>query len=335
MADALSYYNALLGKLFNNGTPLPLRGGLNFVGFTIAQSAQGYTITANPAGAASASNIGNDSSVTGATVKDALNSNLAAIAANTAAASANTTAIGAGGATGALAYNAAATGALTRTSHWFTDGTALYSDASGYIAQGATGGPTVASLGWLRSGTNTGWYGRRTATAGDLPLLRLIGDLLVVGGGTEGFTGLQLETTSGQVLLRVASGTTFASGTAGQDFKSLPVISATTINGARVCPPTQAALASGANVANMTAAANYFMAASTTATASTVVCGATGAATGACLSFYIQAQSHNVAIQDASGTALRTVVAGAKEIVDVHWDTSTTKYANPTWKNAQ
>jgi hypothetical protein len=108
-----------------------------------------------------------------------------------------------------------------------------------------------------------------------------------------------------------------------------------TINGAQVIAPTQATLASGANAANMTTAANYHMPASTTATASTVTCGATGAATGACLSFSILAQAHNVTIADASGTALHTVSAGEKKVVDVHWDTTSSKYANATWKFLQ
>lgn len=102
MALPINYYNALLGVLFNNGASLPLRGGLNFVGFTVNSSQYGYDVIANPAGAASASNIGNDSSVAGTTVKDALNAlnatgaaNAAAIATNTSNITSNTSAISA------------------------------------------------------------------------------------------------------------------------------------------------------------------------------------------------------------------------------------------------
>lgn len=326
MANGLGYYNALLGRLFDNGTELPLRGGLNFVGFDISQSAEGYTIEVNPSGGAAASDITNDSSATGATVKDALNSNLAAIAANTAS-------IGATGATGAVAYNAGSGGPLTRSS-WTTNGTTI-------TFPGATSGSALPTGALVNVGYVAGSVSIIRGIASDavstIDLARYdASNNAMRWGNTSNITlSKQLAASGGSFVWSIGSNDVYSADNTQWNFSSRNLIGVANLNGARVCPPTQASLVSGSNAANMTTAANYFMAAGTTATASTVTCGATGAATGACLSFYVQAQSHNVTIADASGTTLRVVSAGEKEIVDVRWDTSTSKYANPSWKKAQ
>lgn len=44
MANNINYYNALLGRLFDDGKEMPLRGGLNFVGFDVVPSQYGYDL---------------------------------------------------------------------------------------------------------------------------------------------------------------------------------------------------------------------------------------------------------------------------------------------------
>lgn len=44
MANNINYYNALLGRLFDDGKEMPLRGGLNFLGFSVTPSQYGYDL---------------------------------------------------------------------------------------------------------------------------------------------------------------------------------------------------------------------------------------------------------------------------------------------------
>lgn len=76
-----SWLDALFGRLFDGGTELPLRGGMNFIGFTIEADAANnrYNITAPSGGASTSDDVSNESGVSGATVTDALDALEAAI----------------------------------------------------------------------------------------------------------------------------------------------------------------------------------------------------------------------------------------------------------------
>jgi hypothetical protein len=66
---------------------------------------------------------------------------------------------------------------------------------------------TVATTGQYRSAHNTGAYGRNNANTGNVPVWRwgAVTDVIVIGGGTEGVAGLQLEVTTGAIDLKIAT----------------------------------------------------------------------------------------------------------------------------------
>jgi hypothetical protein len=90
---------------------------------------------------------------------------------------------------------------------------------TGAVAGIAVGGAltTVASLGYngtialsgdARHTSSASAYSRNgqgTPNTADLPLYRNVSDVLILGGGTEGWLGVNVETTSGTIALKVAT----------------------------------------------------------------------------------------------------------------------------------
>ncbi len=87
----MSWLDATFGVIFDNGTELEVLGGLNFIGFTITEDAENGRHNISVAGAATSSDeVSNESDVSGATVTDALDTLLGAIAVHTSAIATNT-----------------------------------------------------------------------------------------------------------------------------------------------------------------------------------------------------------------------------------------------------
>jgi hypothetical protein len=186
MANALGYYNALLGKLFNNGTAMPLRGGLNFIGLVIEPSQYGYDISPDMA----ASQLDNDSGVSGSTVADALDTLNGEVTTNTAIIATNTTKIAnltVSGA-GALPYVSGTPGTYTATAHWTTDGTSLIADSSGLMKWDVGANETYPTGGFIR-------VGFRTVANGGATVIQGIGE-----NGTTGVQILRWNTEDGVIL---------------------------------------------------------------------------------------------------------------------------------------
>jgi hypothetical protein len=174
----MAWLEALLGQISDNGNPLEGLGGLNFIGFTITpDGANGrYNIAASGSGGGGggstvASGITNDSSVSGSTVKDALNTLLSAAntdATNISTNAAKITALTVAGA-GKLPYVSGTPGTYS-ASVWTTDGTNLSGVGTigsgaitstgvgtfvGIVAGGAVSGVTTLAMAGALSGATS------------------------------------------------------------------------------------------------------------------------------------------------------------------------------------
>lgn len=81
-------------------------------------------------------------------------------------------------------------------------------------------GATPATTGEVRLPHNSSIYGRNNAGIANIPLVRwgALTDVIIVGGGTEGVAGLQLETTTGTVIVKVATVNKFSANSTGIGF---------------------------------------------------------------------------------------------------------------------
>jgi hypothetical protein len=91
---------------------------------------------------------------------------------------------------------------------------------------GVSCGTTPALSGHVRGPASMSAYSRNTLNTVDLPVYRNVSDVLVLGGGTEGWLGVWIETTSGPVRFRVG-GTTRGEITAtAADFSTVALTAA-------------------------------------------------------------------------------------------------------------
>jgi hypothetical protein len=85
----------------------------------------------------------------------------------------------------------------------------------------ATSG-TVASTGENRFAHNSGAFGRNNANGANVPIWRwgAITDTIIIGGGTEGVAGLQLEVTTGTIQAKIATTVEYEFSSTTADFKN-------------------------------------------------------------------------------------------------------------------
>jgi hypothetical protein len=89
--------------------------------------------------------------------------------------------------------------------------------ASYYATSGA-----VASTGENRFTHNSGAFGRNNANSANVPIWRwgALTDTIVIGGGTEGVAGLQLEVTTGTIQAKIATTVEYEFSSTTADFKN-------------------------------------------------------------------------------------------------------------------
>jgi hypothetical protein len=192
----MTWLDAMFGVLSDNGTELELLGGLNFIGFTIVADPENnrHNITATGGGGGGgggstvASGITNDSSVIGATVKDALNTLLSTANTNATNISTNGTKITALTVAGAgkLPYVSGTPGTYS-ASVWTTDGTNL--SGVGTIACGAVTSTGVGTFVGIVAGGAVSGVTTLAMTGALTGATAITAGVLNVGGGTIGTGG--------------------------------------------------------------------------------------------------------------------------------------------------